>query len=125
MSTPPQMFFDWAVGAPAAQSSQMSSSPSWFSWKVRILWILAQRCSRSVLTSAMSLMMQLGVDGVFVGSGIFKSTNPEKRARAIVQAVAHYNDAKVLAEVSTDLGAPMTGINCRDANIVRYASRDE
>merc|ERR1719460_1943208 len=72
-----------------------------------------------------ALMMQLGVDGVFVGSGIFKSTNPEKRARAIVEAVAHYNDAKVLAEVSTDLGAPMTGINCRDANIVRYASRDE
>merc|ERR1712216_605509 len=72
-----------------------------------------------------ALMMQLGVDGVFVGSGIFKSTNPEKRARAIVQAVAHYNDAKVLAEVATDLGAPMTGINCRDANIVRYASRDE
>lgn len=49
-------------------------------------------------------MMQLGMDGVFVGSGIFKSSEPEKRARAIVQAVSHYKDAKVLAEVSTGLG---------------------
>lgn len=58
-----------------------------------------------------ALMMQLGVDGVFVGSGIFKSDNPEKRAKAIVQAVTHYNDPKILAEVSEDLGAPMVGIN--------------
>jgi len=73
-----------------------------------------------------ALMMQLGVDGVFVGSGIFKSSNPEKRARAIVQAVAHYNDPKVLADVSSNLGTPMTGINCSDAgNMVRYAKRDE
>ena len=57
-----------------------------------------------------ALMMQLGVDGVFVGSGIFKSDNPAKRAKAIVQAVTHYNDAKILAEVSEDLGAPMVGI---------------
>jgi len=49
-------------------------------------------------------MMQLGMDGVFVGSGIFKSSEPEKRARAIVQAVSHFKDAKVLAEVSTGLG---------------------
>ena len=49
-------------------------------------------------------MMQLGMDGVFVGSGIFKSGDPEKRARAIVMAVSHYKDAKVLAEVSTGLG---------------------
>jgi len=54
-----------------------------------------------------ALMMQLGMDGVFVGSGIFKSSNPEKRARAIVQAVTHYNDAKVLADVSKDLGIAM------------------
>lgn len=59
-----------------------------------------------------ALCMQLGVDGVFVGSGIFKSTNPEKRARAIVKAVTHFNDAKVLAEVSTDIGEAMTGIGC-------------
>ena len=52
-------------------------------------------------------MMQLGVDGVFVGSGIFKSGNPRKRAEAIVQAVTHYKDAKVLAAVSEDLGEPM------------------
>ncbi|MCX6044787.1 MAG: pyridoxal 5'-phosphate synthase lyase subunit PdxS [Chloroflexi bacterium] len=58
-----------------------------------------------------ALMMQLGVDGVFVGSGIFKSGNPAKRAKAIVQAVTHYNDAKILAEVSEDLGEPMVGIN--------------
>ena len=51
--------------------------------------------------------MQLGVDGVFVGSGIFKSANPEKRARAMVQAVTHYNDPSILAKVSEDLGEAM------------------
>ncbi|KAJ1564071.1 pyridoxine biosynthesis protein, partial [Nowakowskiella sp. JEL0078] len=59
-----------------------------------------------------ALMMQLGLDGVFVGSGIFKSGDPAKRARAIVQAVTHYNDAKILAEVSENLGEAMVGINC-------------
>lgn len=58
-----------------------------------------------------ALMMQLGVDGVFVGSGIFKSGNPEQRAKAIVQAVTHYQDAKILAEVSANLGEAMVGIN--------------
>ena len=58
-----------------------------------------------------ALMMQLGAEGVFVGSGIFKSGNPEKRARAIVQAVTNYNDAKMLAELSEDLGEAMVGIN--------------
>lgn len=58
-----------------------------------------------------ALMMQLGMDGVFVGSGIFKSGDPVKRAKAIVQAVTYFNDPKILAEVSTDLGDPMTGIN--------------
>ena len=58
-----------------------------------------------------ALMMQLGAEGVFVGSGIFKSGNPEKRACAIVNAVTNYNDAKLLAEVSTDLGEAMVGIN--------------
>ena len=56
-------------------------------------------------------MMMLGADGVFVGSGIFKSGNPAKRARAIVQAVANFSDAKMLAELSTDLGEAMVGIN--------------
>lgn len=56
-----------------------------------------------------ALMMQLGVDGVFVGSGIFKSGDPAKRAAAIVKAVTHYKDAKILAEVSRDLGEPMVG----------------
>ena len=58
-----------------------------------------------------ALMMQLGVDGVFVGSGIFKSGDPAKRAKAIVQAVTHYNDPHILAEVSTNLGEAMVGIN--------------
>jgi pyridoxal 5'-phosphate synthase pdxS subunit len=58
-----------------------------------------------------ALMMQLGVDGVFVGSGIFKSGDPVKRGHAIVQAVTHYNDPKILAEISEDLGEPMVGIN--------------
>lgn len=58
-----------------------------------------------------ALMMQLGMDGVFVGSGIFKSGDPVKRARAIVQAVTYYNDPKILAEISRGLGEPMVGIN--------------
>jgi len=61
-----------------------------------------------------AMMMQLGMDGVFVGSGIFKSSNPEARARAIVQAVTNYNDPKILAEVSENLGAPMVGFNCHE-----------
>lgn len=61
-----------------------------------------------------ALMMQLGADGVFVGSGIFKSGDPSRRAHAIVQAVTHYNDPKILADVSKDLGEPMVGRNVRD-----------
>jgi len=57
-----------------------------------------------------ALMMQLGVDGVFVGSGIFKSAEPAKRARAIVEAVTHYNDAEILARVSRGLGEAMPGL---------------
>jgi len=57
-----------------------------------------------------AMMMQLGVDGIFVGSGIFKSGNPALRAKAIVEAVTHYNDPKILAEVSKGLGEPMVGI---------------
>jgi pyridoxal 5'-phosphate synthase pdxS subunit len=58
-----------------------------------------------------ALMMQLGAEGVFVGSGIFKSGNPAKRAQAIVKAVTNYNDSKILAEISEDLGEAMVGIN--------------
>ena len=71
-----------------------------------------------------ALMMQLGMDGVFVGSGIFKSSNPEKRARAIVRAVTHYNDPKVIAEVSEDLGEAMVGINCDETNSLKWATRE-
>jgi pyridoxal 5'-phosphate synthase pdxS subunit len=60
-----------------------------------------------------ALMMQLGVDGVFVGSGIFKSADPHKRATAIVKATTFFQDAKVLAEVSRNLGEPMFGITAR------------
>lgn len=69
-----------------------------------------------------ALMMQLGCDGVFVGSGIFKSDNPEKRARAIVLATTYYNDPKKLAEVSEDLGGAMSGINAKEV-LTRYAER--
>jgi pyridoxal 5'-phosphate synthase pdxS subunit len=58
-----------------------------------------------------ALCMQLGADGVFVGSGIFKSGNPETRAKAIVEATTHFNDPKVLADVSAGLGEPMVGIS--------------
>jgi len=71
-----------------------------------------------------SLMMQLGADGVFVGSGIFKSGDPVKRAKAIVEAVTHYNDPSILAKVSEDLGEAMVGINIDTLNEdERYAHR--
>jgi pyridoxal 5'-phosphate synthase pdxS subunit len=60
-----------------------------------------------------ALMMQLGVEGVFVGSGIFKSSNPEARAKAIVKATTHYMDAAVIAEVSKNLGEAMPGIDIK------------
>lgn len=69
-----------------------------------------------------ALMMQLGSDGVFVGSGIFKSENPEVRAKSIVQAVTYYNDTKVLAEVSSGLGEAMKGLTIESLED-RYAKR--
>ena len=60
-----------------------------------------------------ALMMQLGADGVFVGSGIFKSSDPEVRARAIVKATTHYQDPKIIAEVSKNLGKAMTGLDIK------------
>ncbi len=65
-----------------------------------------------------ALMMQLGVDGVFVGSGIFKSGSPEKRAKAIVNAVTQYTDAKILADVSRNLGEAMVGINVTPDEVI-------
>jgi pyridoxal 5'-phosphate synthase pdxS subunit len=71
-----------------------------------------------------SLMMQIGVDGIFVGSGIFKSGNPAKRAKAIVEATTHYLDAKIVAEVSKGLGEPMVGIGVSELpEIERLATR--
>jgi pyridoxal 5'-phosphate synthase pdxS subunit len=69
-------------------------------------------CAGGVATPAdAALMMKLGAEGIFVGSGIFKSGNPLKRARAIVQATTHYENPEILAEVSKNLGEPMVGIN--------------
>lgn len=65
-----------------------------------------------------ALMMQLGAEGVFVGSGIFKSGNPKKRAAAIVKAVTNYNNPKILAELSEDLGEAMVGINEQEIDLL-------
>ena len=68
-----------------------------------------------------ALMMQLGAEGVFVGSGIFKSGNPEKRAQAIVKAVTNFRDAKLIAELSEDLGEAMVGINENEIKLIMEA----
>ena len=65
-----------------------------------------------------ALMMQLGAEGVFVGSGIFKSGNPAKRASAIVQSVTNYQDAALIAKLSEDLGEAMVGINPSEIQII-------
>ena len=65
-----------------------------------------------------ALMMQLGAEGVFVGSGIFKSGNPAKRAQAIVKAVTNFTDAKLIAELSEDLGEAMVGINADEIELI-------
>lgn len=69
-------------------------------------------------------MMHLGAEGVFVGSGIFKSGNPAKRAAAIVKAVANYKDAEIVAELSEDLGEAMVGINEEEIRLI-MAERGE
>ncbi len=80
-------------------------------------------CAGGISTPAdASLVLQLGAEAVFVGSGIFKSDEPAKRAKAIVEATTHFNDAHILAKVSRGLGAPMTGIGI-DEIIVKYADR--
>ena len=80
-------------------------------------------CAGGIATPAdAALAMQLGAEAVFVGSGIFKSDDPAPRAKAFVEATAHFRDAKVLAKVSRNLGAPMTGIGMDQIN-ERYAER--
>ena len=77
------------------------------------------RAAGGVATPAdAALMMQLGAEGVFVGSGIFKSGDPAKRAQAIVKAVTNFNDAKMLAELSEDLGEAMVGINEQESQLL-------
>jgi pyridoxal 5'-phosphate synthase pdxS subunit len=82
-------------------------------------------CAGGIATPAdAALAMQLGAEAVFVGSGIFKSDEPERRAKAIVEATTHFRDASVLARVSKNLGAPMTGIGMDEIHeSQRYASR--
>merc|ERR1740130_9975 len=72
-----------------------------------------------------AMMMQMGMDGVFVGSGIFKSGNPLDRAKACVQATTHFNDPKILLEVSTGLGQAMVGISDLKSDPVNFRDRDE
>lgn len=80
-------------------------------------------CAGGLATPAdAALAMQLGADAVFVGSGIFKSDDPSPRAKAIVEATTHFQDADILAKVSRGLGAPMTGIGMDDVS-VKYAER--
>jgi pyridoxal 5'-phosphate synthase pdxS subunit len=80
-------------------------------------------CAGGIATPAdAALAMQLGAEAVFVGSGIFKSDEPARRARAIVEATTHFNDPQILAKVSRGLGAPMTGIGMDEIN-QRYAER--
>ncbi len=82
-------------------------------------------CAGGIATPAdAALAMQLGAQSVFVGSGIFKSDDPVSRAKAIVEATTHFNDAHILAKVSRGLGAPMTGIGMDELN-VRYADRGQ
>ena len=77
------------------------------------------RAAGGVATPAdAALMMQLGAEGVFVGSGIFKSGDPAKRAQAIVKAVTNFNDAKMLAELPEDLGEAMVGINEQEIQLL-------
>ena len=80
-------------------------------------------CAGGLATPAdAALAMQLGAEAVFVGSGIFKSDEPARRAAAIVEATTHFNDPQILAKVSRGLGAPMTGIGMDEIN-QRYAER--
>jgi len=72
-----------------------------------------------------ALMMQLGVDGVFVGSGIFKSSNPEKMASAIVQATTHYKDPAIIAQVSEGLGSAMPGLEIDSRKITMFSTREK
>ena len=97
-----------------ASFAKNMAAPLELVWEVRSLGRLpvVNFAAGGIATPAdAALMMQLGAEGVFVGSGIFKSGNPEKRASAIVKAVTNYNDAAMLAELSEDLGEAMVGIN--------------
>ena len=108
--------FDWAkkLGAPLPLVQEIQQTG-----KLQVPLF----CAGGIATPAdAALAMQLGAEAVFVGSGIFKSDDPAPRAKAIVEATAHFRDAKVLAKVSRNLGAPMTGIGMDQIN-ERYAER--
>jgi pyridoxal 5'-phosphate synthase pdxS subunit len=108
--------FDWAkkLGAPLPLVQEINQTG-----KLQVPLF----CAGGIATPAdAALAMQLGAEAVFVGSGIFKSDDPAPRAKAIVEATAHFRDAKVLAKVSRNLGAQMTGIGMDQIN-ERYAER--
>jgi pyridoxal 5'-phosphate synthase pdxS subunit len=108
--------FDWAkkLGAPLPLVQEINQTG-----KLQVPLF----CAGGIATPAdAALAMQLGAEAVFVGSGIFKSDDPAPRAKAIVEATAHFRDANVLAKVSRNLGAPMTGIGMDQIN-ERYAER--
>ncbi|CVK20776.1 Pyridoxal 5'-phosphate synthase subunit PdxS [Sporomusa sphaeroides DSM 2875] len=103
-------------GAPAEElmslAKEMGAPFDWiqYIWEQGKLPVVNFAAGGIATPADAALMMQLGCDGVFVGSGIFKSGDPAKRAKAIVQATAHYDDPELLANISEDLGEPMVGI---------------
>jgi pyridoxal 5'-phosphate synthase pdxS subunit len=112
----PAELFDWAkqLRAPLPLVQEIAES----GWLPVPLF-----CAGGIATPADAAMaMQLGAQSVFVGSGIFKSDDPAPRARAIVEATTHFNDAQILAKVSRGLGAPMTGIGMDELS-QRFAER--
>ena len=112
----PAELFDWAkqLQAPLPLVQEIAESG----------WLpVPMFCAGGLATPAdAALAMQLGAEAVFVGSGIFKSDEPARRAAAIVEATTHFNDPQILAKVSRGLGAPMTGIGMDEIN-QRYAER--
>lgn len=102
----------------AAKDLQVSYELVWFVHENGKLPVVNFAAGGVATPADAALMMQLGAEGVFVGSGIFKSGDPQKRAAAIVKAVANYRDAKLLAELSEDLGEAMVGINEQEIQLL-------
>ncbi|MBZ5796739.1 hypothetical protein K8353_42505, partial [Burkholderia contaminans] len=95
-----------------------SSAPILIAMTISIAWSLEERNMIVATPADAALMMQLGAEGVFVGSGIFKSGDPVKRASAIVKAVTNFRNPQILAQISEDLGEAMVGINENEIQIL-------